>query len=78
MSPWDSCGLQAVDHKGRSALSFAAAPSMNREHNLDAVRLLLEKGADADRRDDNKYTAKDRALAERRKDVVSLMEGFGH
>ena len=70
--------IEAVNRKGRSALSFAAAPSMNRKHNLDAVRLLLEKGADAERKDDNKQTAKDRANAEGRKDVAALIESFGH
>ena len=69
---------EAVNRKGRSALSFAAAPSMNRPHNLDAVRILLEKGADADRRDDSKQTAKERAEVERREDVVSLIAQFGH
>ena len=73
----ENVNIEAVNHKGRSALSFAAAPSMNRKHNLDAVRLLLEKGADAERRDDNKQTAKDRANTERRKDVVALIENFG-
>ena len=70
--------IEAVNRKGRSALSFAAAPSMKRKHNLDAVRILLEKGADADRRDDNKQTAKERAAAERRVEVVTLIEQFGH
>ena len=73
--------LEAVNKKGRSALSFAAAPSGNREVRLDAVRYLLETGADPLRRDDDDLTAKMRAAQEGRRrkllnvnDVVALLE----
>ena len=70
--------LEAVNRKGRSAFSFAAAPSMKREHNLEAVRILVEKGADTNRKDNNRNTAKERAAMERRDDVVALIEQFSH
>ena len=70
--------LEAVNRKGRSAFSFAAAPSMKREHNLEAVRILVEKGGDTNRKDNNRNTAKEGAAMERRDDVVALIEQFSH
>ena len=38
--------MEARNHRGRTALSFAACPSMGRRTSLDAVKFLLESGAD--------------------------------
>ena len=51
---------------------------MKREHNLEAVCILVKKRADTNRKDDNRNTAKQRAAMERRDDVVALIEQFSH
>ena len=71
--------LEAESHGGRTALSFAAAPSNVREDNrrrpsaVDAVRLLLQQGAWVLQKDKSGKTAKGRALAENRQDAVELL-----
>ena len=51
--------LEVVNRKGRNAVSFAAAPSIKREHDLHTVRILVEKGVDMNRKDNNRNTAKE-------------------
>ena len=68
--------LEVTNKKGRGALSFAAAPSMKRPTKLDALRLLLEAGADRTRTDDEGNTAKKRAMMEKRDDVVAVFAKF--
>ena len=68
--------LEVTNKKGRGPLSFAAAPSMKRRANLDALRLLLEAGADRTRTDEGGYTAKERAMMEKRDDVVAVFDEF--
>jgi len=71
--------IAAVSNRGRTALSFAAAPSNAREDNrrrptaIDAVQLLLSQGADVLQRDKDGMTAEDRARAERRWDAVAIL-----
>lgn len=66
--------IEAVNRKGRSALSFAAAPSMKRPTATAALKLLLERGANVSQRDNNGMTAKDRARKENRDEAVAMIE----
>lgn len=72
--------IEASNRKGRTALSFAAAPSMDgkerRPSKVDMVKFLVDKGAKIDRKDDNGQTAKQRASQEGRDEVVSVLEDF--
>mmetsp|Transcript_102458 Transcript_102458/g.168393 ORF Transcript_102458/g.168393 Transcript_102458/m.168393 type:complete len:310 (-) Transcript_102458:118-1047(-) len=68
--------LEAVNRKGRSALSFAAAPSMKRPTATSTLRLLLQAGADTSRFDSNGQTAKARATMEDRQEAVIIFEEF--
>mmetsp|Transcript_104643 Transcript_104643/g.223663 ORF Transcript_104643/g.223663 Transcript_104643/m.223663 type:complete len:309 (-) Transcript_104643:86-1012(-) len=68
--------LEVVNKKGRGALSFAAAPSMKRPTPTGALRLLLEHGADAARKDNDGNTAKARAIKEKREEAVAIFEEF--
>lgn len=73
--------LEAVNAKGRSALSFAATPSMRRASQPDAVRALLTLGADATRRDQKGWTAEDRLLREKPEgfeETTRVFEEFSH
>ena len=63
-------------NKGRSALSFAAAPSKNLPTAMSALKMLLECGADPEKRDDDNLTAEERAKKERRTEAVALFEEF--
>ena len=73
--------VEAANKKGRTALSFAAAPSNDgstpRPTAVAAIRLLLQSGA-VDKKDMTGVTAKDRAAREKRKDAVAVFEEFGH
>lgn len=66
--------LEVANRKGRTALSFAAAPSMKRTTALAALKLLLEHGADMSRRDDTGLTPKEKAEKEERQEAVMLLE----
>jgi len=66
--------LEAVNNKGRTALSFAAAPSMKRPTKLGGLRLLLVRGADVAKRDDDGKTAEDRAQKEDRWEALRVFE----
>ena len=54
--------IEAANRRGRTSLSFAACPSMGRKTSLDAVKLLLERGAD--------FRVRDRAGASIKKTLV--------
>ena len=75
--------IEATNRKGRTALSFAAAPSANnsdgsvRPTPLEALRILLDNGADVSHTDDMGKTAKERAEAANRDDAISILEEFG-
>ena len=73
--------VEAANKKGRTALSFAAAPSNDgstpRPTAVAAIRLLLQSGA-VDKKDMTGVTAKDKAAREKRKDAVTVFEEFGH
>ena len=72
--------MNAVNNKGRSALSFAAAPSdddmQRRETSSAVLRLLLESGADATLQDWSCCTARVRALKEGRSDALRIFNEF--
>mmetsp|Transcript_346 Transcript_346/g.472 ORF Transcript_346/g.472 Transcript_346/m.472 type:complete len:287 (-) Transcript_346:104-964(-) len=68
--------MEAVNRKGRTALSFAAAPSMKRPTATDALRLLLELGADTSKKCERGMTAKDYAKDEKREDALKIFEQF--
>lgn len=77
--------VEAHNKKGRTALSFAAAPSFNsqtkteRDTPVMALRLLLENGADPKHKDDRGCTAKQMASKGKgREDALSIFEEFGH
>ena len=73
----DKCvDLEVANRKGRTALSFAAAPSMKRPTPTGALRLLLERGADTAKRDDKGLTAKARSERENRTEAVRILEEF--
>ena len=66
------CDIDAENKKGRTALSFAAAPSMNRVEQPEAVNLLLRNAADSSRKDSNRMTAKDWAVREKRRSAIAV------
>ena len=70
--------VEAVNRNGRTALSFAAAPSMRlserRDTPIDALQLLLSKGADPTRKcTTRKWTPKQYAEKEKRHDAVTVL-----
>ena len=65
--------VEAVNNRGRNALSFAAAPSKNRPTATAALKLLLECGASVSQRDRSGKTAKDHAREEHREEAVEMI-----
>ena len=72
--------IEATNNKGRTALSFAAAPSKRgyerRDSAVQALRVLLAHQASCDHRDDSGRTARERALEERRQDAVDIIDSY--
>ena len=68
------CDTEAVNSKGRTALSFAAAPSWYRPTAASALQLLLDRGADVWQKDNTGMTAKDRARKEMQMEAVTMIE----
>ena len=73
--------IEFANRKNRTALSFAAAPSNDgstpRKASVWAIHLLLQNGADANKKDMTGATAKDRAFRENRLDAVAVFQAFG-
>ena len=73
--------IEASNRKGRTALSFAAAPSNDgktrRPTPVSCLRLLLESGADAKRKDGRGISPKDYAMKDKRDDAIAVLEEFG-
>ena len=70
--------LEVKNKKGRTALSFAACPSMKRNTACDTLRILLEYNADPSQKDDQGLTPKAHATREKRQDALEILEQFGH
>ena len=60
-------------NKGRTALSFAVAPSMKRPTASDALQVLLDNGADPLQKDNKRLTVRMRASREKRKDAEVIL-----
>ena len=73
--------IEASNRKGRTALSFAAAPSNDgttrRPTPVSCLRLLLERGADVNRKDERGISPKDYAIKDKRDDAIAVLEEFG-
>ena len=78
----NKANIEAANRKGRTALSFAAAPSMRNDDRtprptpIQCLRLLLERGAEPRRKDEQGKTAKDRAVMAKRDDAIAVFEEF--
>ena len=70
--------LDVKNRNGRTALSFAACPSMGRNTACDTLRMLLENKADPSITDDNGFTPKAHAIREERLDALKILEQLGH
>ena len=75
-----SSDINATNRNGRTALSFAAAPSNRgcerRATACQVLCLLLAHGASLNLRDATDRTAKQRAFAEGRQDAVDIFDSF--
>ena len=73
--------IEVTNRKGRTALSFAAAPSNDgstrRLTAVAAMRLLLQSGANAHKADEKGATAISRANDEKRDDALAVFDEFG-
>jgi ankyrin repeat protein len=70
--------IEASNRRGRTALSFAAAPSMNRPTATEALRILLEEiNADQNKKCERGLTPKDYAKDEKRDDALAIFEQCG-
>ena len=71
--------LDVANNKGRTALSFAADPSMKRPTAIGTLKLLLEARADTTRKDATGLTPKARCKrnARERKDALDVFEIAG-
>jgi len=72
----NSCSLEAVNKTGRTALSFAATPSMGRTACLPVLQLLLEAGANVDHKDSRGETARARAVRDGYRQSVAAIDAF--
>ena len=72
--------IEATNRKGRTALSFAAAPSKRdterRETPTAAIRLLLQSGADPKHKCQRHMTPKDYAADAKREESLKIFEEF--
>ena len=69
--------IKSINSKGRDALSFAAAPSMQRkntEGHYNVVRLLVNRGTDLLHKDHYDRTAIDHARRENRNNMVKCLQ----
>ena len=68
--------LEAVNNTGRTALSFAAAPSGDRPVARETLAFLMAWGADDRHRDDKSRTALEQARNENRTEATKIFEYF--
>ena len=70
--------IEACNRKGRTALSFAAAPAArNKPTALAALRILLDHGADDKHFDKLGKTPKERAVMAKRHDAIAIFTAWG-
>ena len=67
------CDINAANNDGRTALSFAAAPSMKRAEKPEAVNVLLNSAANHLQEDSRGFTAEDWAVRENRWSTVAVL-----
>ena len=68
--------VELQNNKGRTALSFAAAPSAKRPTATGALKKLLEAKADITTRDHKGRTALEHAKREKRSEAVAILVAF--
>eukprot|EP00927_Polykrikos_kofoidii_P011858 TRINITY_DN15071_c0_g2_i1.p1 TRINITY_DN15071_c0_g2~~TRINITY_DN15071_c0_g2_i1.p1 ORF type:complete len:538 (-),score=104.66 TRINITY_DN15071_c0_g2_i1:94-1707(-) len=68
--------MEARNRNGRTALSFAATPSMGRKASVAVVQLLLEAGASLEHQDARGETARDRAVRDGYQESVDRIDAF--
>ena len=68
--------VEMVNAKGRTALSFAAAPSDKRKTPMTTLKVLLERGADFSTEDNEGNTPRKRAEKEKRFEAVKLLKQY--
>ena len=70
------CNLEAFNKSGRTALSFAATPSMGRQPNPRVLQILLQAGASIDHKDPKGETAKSQAIREGHDASAAAIDAF--
>ena len=68
--------LEDTNHRGRTALSAAAAPSMGLPTAVNTLRYLLQQGASQVAVDDRGRTPRDQTEAEKRSDAIAIFGEF--
>ena len=68
--------LEAVNNKGRTALSFAAAPSGGRPTQRETLAFLMAWGADNTHENNNALTPRQEAARENREEAIKIFEYF--
>ena len=69
-------GIDVINNEGRTALSFAVAPSRRRKTACDTMKLLLFHKADPNEKDETGLTVKARAVREKRQDALAILKEF--
>ena len=64
--------LEACNKKRRTALSLASVPSNHRETSVDAVRMLLQAGADRNAADLEGFTPAAKAMKDGRNELAAV------
>ena len=68
--------INTTNSNGRTALSFAAAPSMGRQACIPALELVLNANADLNQKDTRGETARDRAVRDGFHGSVATIDRF--
>ena len=68
--------IDVTNNKGRTALSFAVAPSKKRKTACDTLKLLLFHKADPNKKDETGLSVKARAVREKRQDELAILKEY--
>ena len=68
--------LERTNHRGRTALSIAAAPPLGSPTAVNTLRYLVEVGASQISLDNRGRTPRDQAAAEGRSDAIAILDSF--